>query len=181
MARKNKLTDEHRRFVVRELAAFETPQKVADAVKEEFGIEMSRNLVQHYDPRKNRKLSKKWRAHFELSRKAFRERMEDEISMANKFVRVRELQRIAALLGKRNNVVAQAQILEQIAKEVGNVHSNRRELSGPGGKPVQIQDVNEMTPEQVNDELRAHMKDPAVLAFVMGLATSNEASAIPPT
>ena len=41
-------------FIVQSLACRDTPQEVADAVKQEFGIEIGRQQVAAYDPTKVR-------------------------------------------------------------------------------------------------------------------------------
>ena len=63
-------------FIVQSLACFETPQQVADTVKQEFGIEINRKQVQLYDPTKQagRNLSKKLKDLFERTRKDFKEK-----------------------------------------------------------------------------------------------------------
>jgi len=61
-------------FIVQSLACFETPQQVADAVKQEFKIEIDRQQVAAYDPTKatGKNLSKKLKDLFFKSRKHFR-------------------------------------------------------------------------------------------------------------
>ena len=39
-------------FIVQSLACFDTPQQVADAVKQRFGIEIDRRQCEAYDPTK---------------------------------------------------------------------------------------------------------------------------------
>lgn len=58
-------------FIVQSLACFETPQQVADAVQQRFGIEVDRRQCEGYDPTKytGRNLSKKLKDLFERTRK----------------------------------------------------------------------------------------------------------------
>ena len=60
------LSDGAKRFIVQALACFDSPQQVADAVKEEFGVEVHRAQVEQYDPTKasGAKLATKWRVLF---------------------------------------------------------------------------------------------------------------------
>ena len=53
-------------FIVQSLACFETPQQVADAVKQEYGIEIDRRQCAAYDPTKpaGKNLSKKIKRSF---------------------------------------------------------------------------------------------------------------------
>jgi hypothetical protein len=103
-------------FIVQSLACFDTPQQVAEAVKQEYGIEITRQQVALYDPTKvaGRNLSKKLRELFESTRKSFRENVED-IPIANKAFRLRELQKMYDDWG-RNKVMRQ-NILKQAFQE----------------------------------------------------------------
>ena len=46
-----------------------------------------------------------------------------------------------------------ADMLERISKEMGNVHTNRREFTGKNRGPIQFEDVKAMTDEQIDAEL----------------------------
>ena len=82
-------------FIVQSLACFDTPQQVADAVKQEFGIEIERQQVASYDPTKStgRNLSKKLKDLFHKTRSDFKTNVFG-IHLANKAVRLSELQKI---------------------------------------------------------------------------------------
>lgn len=111
-------------FIVQSLACFETPQQVADAVKQDFKIEVSRQQVAAYDPTKHvgRNLSKKLKELFERTRKDFKENIED-IPIANKAFHFKELQKMYDGWGKdkvrRQNVLKQAQGLLQSGRSAG--------------------------------------------------------------
>ena len=49
---KGKLTDEQKAFVVQAVACFDSPKTVADALKKEFGVIVSPQVVECYDPTK---------------------------------------------------------------------------------------------------------------------------------
>ena len=55
---------------------------------------------------------------------------------------------------KKENYLAMARMLEQIAKECGNVHTNRHEFTGKDRGPIKHQDVSEMTDEQIDLKLK---------------------------
>jgi hypothetical protein len=82
-------------FIVQSLACFETPQQVADAVMQRFGIEIDRRQCENYDPTKfaGRNLSKKLKNLFHQTRNDFKTNVFD-IPLANKAVRLKELQNI---------------------------------------------------------------------------------------
>lgn len=133
------LTDDVKAFIVQALACYDTPSQVVDAVKEEFGIVVSRPQVQGYDPekRQGKDLSKKWRELFEATRKKF---LEDAsaIPIANQTFRLRALNRMYSKVERQGNVVVAAQILEQAAREAGGAFTNRRELTGKEGAPISL-------------------------------------------
>lgn len=132
-----KLTDESRAFVVQSLAMFDPPSTVAAAVRKEYGVEITPQSVEGYDPTKRAgaKLSDKWRALFEETRKTF---LEDtsRIAVSHRAVRLRALQRLAEKAETQGNVALAAQLLEQAAKEMGNAFTNTRVLTGPNGSPL---------------------------------------------
>ncbi|WP_425917583.1 DUF2280 domain-containing protein [Acinetobacter sp. TSRC1-2] len=136
-------------FIVQSLACFDTPQQVADAVKQEFGIEIERQQVAAYDPTKptGKNLSKKLKDLFERTRKDFRKNVED-IAIANKAFRLRELQKMYDDSGK--NKRAKQNLLKQAFQETdGRV--TKQEITGKDGGPIQQETKNspQYTPEQL--------------------------------
>ena len=143
-------------FIVQSLACFETPQQVADAVQQRFGIEIDRRQCEGYDPTKfsGRNLSKKLTELFERNRKDFRENIED-IAIANKAFRLRELQKMYEDSG-RNKRVKQNLLKQAFQETDGRV--TKQEITGKDGKPIET--INQNVPtdsylkarEQVLDE-----------------------------
>lgn len=123
------LKDEVKAFIVQALACFDTPTQVADAVKEEFGLEVSRMRVAAYDPTKStgRDLSKKWRAIFDEARRQFLEQTA-AIPVANQAYRLRVLDRLVTKTERQGNTALTAQLLEQAAKETGGSFTNRQKV-----------------------------------------------------
>lgn len=121
------LRNEVKAFIVQALACFDTPSQVVLAVKEEFGVEISRQLCESHDPTKRAgsTLAKKWVTLFHDTRKRFREETA-EIPIANRSYRLRALGRLAEKAESSKNARLALQILEQAAKEVGDVYVNRR-------------------------------------------------------
>lgn len=121
------LRNEVKAFIVQALACFDTPSQVVLAVKEEFGVEISRQLCESHDPTKRAgvTLAKKWVALFHDTRKRFREETA-EIPIANRSYRLRALGRLAEKAENSKNARLALQILEQAAKEVGDVYVNRQ-------------------------------------------------------
>ncbi|WP_025126465.1 DUF2280 domain-containing protein [Pseudomonas sp. PH1b] len=121
------LSNEVKAFIVQALACFDTPSQVAEAVNKEFGIEISRQTAESHDPtkRQGRNLAKRWVTLFEDTRKRFREETA-EIPIANRAYRLRTLGRMAEKAEHMKNLALTAQLLEQAAKEVGDVYVNRQ-------------------------------------------------------
>lgn len=155
-----KLNEAAQRFIVQALACYDTPTQVADAVKEEFGIEITRQQAASYDPTKamGKTLAKKWRDLFHATRERFRKEV-SEIPIADQAFRLRQLHRIMAEAMKRKNVVLAAQILEQAAKETGGMFTNRRqhEHTGKDGGPIQTEsvDLTQLSDEALAELMRA--------------------------
>lgn len=144
-----KLTEEQRRFIVMRLAEFATPtQVVAEAQQKWPGLELSKQQVQHYDPTtvQGTKCAKKWRAVFTARRQAYLSAVEDE-PFAHRRMRLRKLAEkideldaqidVAKTMGRTGNprlvadlIERQRSLLEQLAKEVGDVFTNRRKHEG---------------------------------------------------
>ncbi len=123
-------------FIVRSLAVFNTPQEVADAVKQEFGIVVSRQSCEAYDPTKRVgcNLSQEFKDEFEVTRKAFIDAPQN-IPIANVSYRLQRLQRIVDHAGKNSVLIMDA--LKQAAQDEGGAFTNRKEITGKDGAPIQ--------------------------------------------
>ncbi|OMQ42056.1 DUF2280 domain-containing protein [Ensifer sp. 1H6] len=152
---KPKLSDEVKTYIVQALACFDSPSVVAAAVKKDFGLDVSRQLVESHDPNKKAAsgLAPKWRALFEETRKTF---LEDTatIAISHRAVRLRALQRMAEKAENSGNMVLASSLLKQAAEEVGNAYTNRRELTGKDGKDLPVP-VSPVTIFQLPDNGRS--------------------------
>lgn len=137
---KPKLSEAVKTFIVQSLACFDSPSVVAASVKREFGVEVSRQLVESYDPNKRAGVSvaPKWKVLFDATRKAFIED-QSEIAISHRSVRLRAIQRMAEKAENQGNMVLAASLMEQAAKEVGDAFTNRREHTGKNGGPIQTE------------------------------------------
>ncbi|MGC5702978.1 DUF2280 domain-containing protein [Pseudomonas sp. NFXW11] len=131
------LKDEVKRFIVQALACFDTPTQVVQAVKETFGLDVTRQQCELYDPTKyaGRDLGVKWRTVFEDTRKRFREDTAD-IPIANRAFRLRGLARMAEKAESMRNLALTAQLYEQAAKECGDMYVNRARKEEPDDEPL---------------------------------------------
>ncbi|EZI23923.1 DUF2280 domain-containing protein [Pseudomonas extremaustralis] len=144
------LKNEVKSFIVQALACFDTPSQVVEAVKNEYGVVVSRQQVETHDPTKSagKGLAVKWATLFHDTRKRFREETA-EIPIANRAYRLRGLGRMAEKAENMRNLALTAQLYEQAAKEVGDVYVNRRlEPEKPlGSQADQLHAVAEYTLE----------------------------------
>jgi hypothetical protein len=131
------LKNQHKIFIVERLARFDSPSEVQEAVKEEFGLDLSTSQLAFYDPTtaSGAELAKKWKALFKETRERFIDDTSD-IAVSHKSFRLRRLESMARAAEKRGNVKLAAQLYEQIAKECGDAYTNRREITGKGGTPL---------------------------------------------
>lgn len=136
-----RLNQEVKRRIVERLACFEEPTAVAQLVQQEFGVSVTRQQVYSYDPTRaanEGKLAKELKGLFEKTRKAFTEKTEG-IGVSHKSFRLQQLQRMAEKAEGMGNLKLAADFLEQAAKEMGEVYTNRtrQEVTGKDGGPVQ--------------------------------------------
>ena len=131
------LSNEVKAFIVQALACFDTPSQVSAAVREEFGIEVTRQKCEAHDPTKRagRDLAKRWVTLFEDTRKRFRDETAD-IPIANRAYRLRALGRMVEKVEGMRNYGLAMQLLEQAAKEVGDVYVNRQKKADDESEPV---------------------------------------------
>lgn len=154
-----KLTEPIKIVIVQALACFDTPTEVAKAVKEEFGLVITRQQVAGYDPTKAtcKGMAKKLRAIFESTRAAFLEDI-TTIPIAQQAVRLRALQKELERAKSSGNSAMVLDVLERAAKEVGGAFTNRRELTGKGGGPI-TQQTSNITPEELAAAVKAVRED----------------------
>lgn len=122
------LKAEVKAFIVQQLACFDTPTQVVEAVKKEFGVITTRQQVEGHDPTKaaGKKLSEHWVLMFNETREKFCNET-SHIPIANKAFRLRALNRMVQVAEERKNFALAAQLLEQAAKEAGGAFTNKRE------------------------------------------------------
>jgi hypothetical protein len=97
--------------------------------QKEFGITIPRQQVESHDPTKanGKGLAKKWVEMFNETRERFQAEIA-EIPIANKAYRLRVLQRMSVTAENMKNIGMTAQLLEQAAKEVGDVYTNKQKV-----------------------------------------------------
>ncbi|QXI03005.1 DUF2280 domain-containing protein [Pseudomonas monsensis] len=131
------LQNDVKAFIVQALACFDTPSQVVEAVQKEYGIAVTRQQVETHDPTKTsgKGLAVKWQTLFHDARKRFREETA-EIPIANRAYRLRAMNRFVEKAETMKNIGLAMQILEQAAKEVGDVYVNRHRKDEPDDEPA---------------------------------------------
>ncbi|MDD0974815.1 DUF2280 domain-containing protein [Pseudomonas fontis] len=131
------LKNDVKAFIVQALACFDTPTQVSQAVKQEFDVDVTRQQVEQHDPTKRAgvNLAAKWQTLFHDTRKRFREETAD-IPIANRAFRLRAMNRFVEKAETMKNIGLAMQILEQAAKETGDIYVNRARKEEAGDEPV---------------------------------------------
>ncbi|WP_119048125.1 DUF2280 domain-containing protein [Acinetobacter pittii] len=122
-------------FIVQSLACRDTPQDVVESVKQEFDLVITRSQCQAYDPTKyqGRNLRPEYKELFEKTRNDFDAGLVD-IPIANKYYRLRQYQKY---LERTRNLKTGMNILKQAAQDIGGQFTNRQEITGKDGGPVE--------------------------------------------
>lgn len=118
------LSGDVKSYIVQCLACFVSPSEVVKAVKEVYGVEVTRQQVGFYDPSKGdgaERLGQTLRDLFTVTRLRFMTSA-DDIGIAHLTVRLASLQRMFDRAEERGDDVFAAQILKQAAKEVGGFY-----------------------------------------------------------
>jgi len=163
------LNKEIKLFIVQSLACHDTPSQVAEAVNEEFGVKIERQNVMRYDPTKisGKTLAKELVEVFHATRKAFLEESL-EIPIASKIFRLRSLQRMHDYYVSRKNFVQAQSVLEQAAKEVGNVFTNKQLHGADAENPLLLfykQISGKTLPVVPDEDLENEVFDGEVISF----------------
>jgi hypothetical protein len=118
---KSVLTDEMKVFIVRGLARYETPTRVAASVQVQFGVAIDRRQVYAYDPAGSRPPAQRWVELHAATRAKFLGAAA-EIGIAQKLVRLRMLDRFANRADEADQMMRAAAFLAQAAKECGGFY-----------------------------------------------------------
>lgn len=148
------LKPEVKAFIVQQLACFDTPSQVVEAVQNEFNIQITRQQVASHDPTKAAgvALAKKWVDLFNSTRARFQTEI-SEIPIANKAYRLRVLDRMTTKAESMRNMALAASLMEQAAKECGDAYTNKLkvESTGADGGPIRYSDI---TDEELDERLK---------------------------
>lgn len=118
------LSDEIKAFIVQRLACYETPSRIAAAVRNIFGVNVDRRQVFAYKPTGSRPPAQRWIDLHAATRARY---LGDtaEIAVAQKVVRLRMLDRFAQTAEENNRDECAAKFLAQAARECGGFYDKR--------------------------------------------------------
>ena len=143
-----RLRKEVQTYIVRSLAQFNTPQETVVLVKEEFGIDVTRQQCEAYDPTKRtgKDLSASLKKEFEETREEYLDKPKN-IPIANPTVRLEAYQR---LINKAKSPVMALKILKQAAEEMGGKYTNKQEVDHTtNGKSINMPTTIELVAPDV--------------------------------
>ena len=168
MPRTTNLTDEHKTYIVRRLAAYETLSVIARGLKQEFGITVPKSVIQYYDPecRQSRNLSRRWRDLFWTTRKAFKDGLAD-IGANYPLVRIYWRGEMAQEMWAAGQHSVANDILDSIAKEAGGAQDQSAKdghfglSGGPLTATVNIVHRHDPAPAQPAPAQPAPAREPA--------------------
>ncbi|HCB9297470.1 TPA: DUF2280 domain-containing protein [Klebsiella pneumoniae] len=123
------LKPEVKAAIVQMLACYDTLSIVVAAIQKDYGIKVTPQQVESHDPTKvsGKGLAKKWVDLFNATRERFQNEISD-IPIANKAYRLRVLNRMAVNAESMKNYGMTAHLLEQAAKDVGDVYTNKQKV-----------------------------------------------------
>jgi hypothetical protein len=119
------LNDEIKEFIVKRIACYETPSRIAAAVRINFGIDIDRRQIFEYNPAGSRPPAQRWIDLHAATRARFLGEVA-EIGIAQKSMRLRMLERFAQAAEENNRTDKAAKFLEQAARECGGFYEKQR-------------------------------------------------------
>ena len=122
------LQDDEKREIVRLLACYYTPAEVAALMREQHEVELTIHQICRYDPTRLKFEAGDWaRTLFAEVREAYTKGTTD-IEIANQGWRLNELRKLYLHHVKTKNNVQAANVLKQVAEEVGGSYTNERNV-----------------------------------------------------
>lgn len=151
-----KLTDAQRAEIVTRLALYDSVSDITAELNAQ-GVEITRQAVSQYNPDNNIRLAQQWRELFFKTRESWAAEIMAE-PIAQRAFRLRRLGKIHEAAMQRGAYVIAASMLEQAAKEMGNVYSNVLKTQA-SGKVDHTHKIEEVTPEERRNMLSDRLKE----------------------
>lgn len=126
------LTEHQKAWIVTQWARMRYANQIRKEFAEVFGVEIDRKQVHTYNPKAGSNYGRgqaKWHALFEEEREKFLAEV-NAIPISNAAVRLDRLETMCVAAMEKGNAPLAASMIEQAAKEVGGLFTNRREIEG---------------------------------------------------
>jgi hypothetical protein len=174
MAADKELPFNQKRFLVQQLACFETPTSAAALFKVEFGFEIKPNRVAYYNAhtKSAAALAPELVTLFDETRKQFLEKLED-VAIYHKAVQLRVLERALALAVNRGQIPMVIALVEAAAKIAGTI-TTKVDVKHSGKVTTEVVDAARQRVFDRLDDLRQR-----IAGRVDGLAAASGASRAP--
>src|SRR3569623_288620 len=126
------LNDEVKAFIVKRIACYEKPSRIAAAVRINFGIDVDRRRIFDYDPKGTRPPAQRWIDLHAATRARFLGEV-SEIGVAQKAIRLKMLDRLAEAAEDNHEHDKAARYLLQAARECGGFYEKHRAVAAAAG------------------------------------------------
>ena len=130
-----RLSDEVIAFIVKRIACYETPSRIAAAVRVNFGIDVDRRRVFDYNPKGSRPPAQRWIDLHDATRARFLREVA-EIGVAQKVIRLKMLDRFAQMAEDNQQHDKAAKYLQQAARECGGFYEKHRAQQAADAAPT---------------------------------------------
>jgi hypothetical protein len=117
-----KLSPQVQLAIVKELACYQTPTEVVETLRQERGIEISRQAVRYYNPTQNPQLAPHLVQLFNEQRRTFQTQI-DAIAIESRVYR--QQCRLRLWLKNQHNPQVALSILDSAAKEAGGAYGSK--------------------------------------------------------
>jgi hypothetical protein len=130
---KSRMTNEQVAFIVERLSMFDSVSDVQKAVRERFGLQLTLQNVEHYDPTKaaGKEVARRWAEFFWEKRKRFLDGT-DAVGLAHLPARLRAQTRCFEQALRMGNVGEASAIIERVAKDANNYWTHRLDVRHAG-------------------------------------------------
>jgi hypothetical protein len=102
--------------IVKALAHNYMPMEVVALIQSEFGITISRQTVEHYDPRKSAQIAKCWESYFLQELRAYNQAL-DNIATESRAWRQKQRCKLLEISEKRGDAALSLRIIDSAMKE----------------------------------------------------------------
>lgn len=163
------LTEEQKAWIVIQYARMRSAWQIRRDFKAIYGGELDRKQVHRYNPASSCNYGRgmqKWQGLFDEEREKFLDKV-DRIPIANLAVRLDRLETMCVNAMEKGNTATAANLIEQAAKEVGGLFTNRREIE------AETRTTHQHNHEFGADEARARLGDILASAITAAQGTGS--------